>query len=133
MTNISGDFVRDVVLYARWITIYDVHDGVIVGYNYEMGDDVVIPNEIDGERIVGIAEGVLENARRVEILAGLLEIGADMFAGCNVLKELIMPDTIERIDCGALKDCESLTALTVPYIGLEKFDGNDGTYYTGGT
>ncbi|MDE5602206.1 MAG: InlB B-repeat-containing protein [Clostridia bacterium] len=129
ITAINGALKRKVTLFAKWVSIYDVIDGVIVDYDYSFGKDVVIPYEIDGEKIVGIADGVLQEARRVEIKAELNEIGDDTFAGCVSLEELDMGSEIGSIADGALRDCVSLVALTVPYIGLGANEINDGKSY----
>ncbi|MDE6060315.1 MAG: InlB B-repeat-containing protein [Clostridia bacterium] len=129
VTAISGAQKRKITLYAKWESIYEVSEGVIVGYNYSFGKDVVIPYEIDGEKIVGIANGVLQGARKVEIKAELSEIGADMFAGCTLLEELNMGSAIGSIADGALRDCVSLAVLTVPYMGLGANDAIDGKHY----
>lgn len=129
VTAINGALKREVTLFAKWVSIYEVSDGVIVNYDYSFGRDVVLPYEIDGEKIVGVADGVLQEARRVVIKAELSEIGADMFAGCVSLEELDMGSVIGSIADGALKDCASLVALTVPYMGLGAKEINDGKRY----
>ena len=41
-------------------------------------------------------------------------IGYGMFAGCSKLESIVMPDNVTVIERDALRDCASLTSLTIP-------------------
>lgn len=135
--RINSERCEDVSLYAKYSQIpakpftVEIIDGknIITGYNYDLGTDVTIPDEVDGVHIDGIADGVLELATTVTIEAAWSEINTNAFLGCNVLESLILPDTLISIPSGLLADCVALSSLTVPYVGLEKYSGADGVYY----
>ena len=41
-------------------------------------------------------------------------IGSNGFSGCNDLEEIIIPDTIQKISTGALREFENLRRITLP-------------------
>lgn len=56
--------------------------------------DLVIPNTIDGKKVVGIGEGAYLN--------------------CKAMKTLLISDGIEFIEDGAFANCENLSKVTFP-------------------
>lgn len=129
--EIRGEWMRDITLYAKWekIEVFDVIDGEIVKYDYGKGEEITVPKEVRGERVSGIAAGVLQGARVVRIEAEIEEIGERMFEGCERIEELTLPKTVKRIAEGALRDCISMKRLTVPYVGVREKGEEDGDYY----
>ena len=55
-----------------------------------------------------------ENLQRVEFEKGLKEIPKYILLGCVNLKEVIMPDSIEKIGYYAFCDCKSLQTIEIP-------------------
>jgi len=56
--------------------------------------DTIIPNEIDGKKVIGI--------------------GADAFKQCKGIQQLIIPEGIEYISEGAFADCSNLKKVILP-------------------
>ncbi len=76
---------------------YTVSDGGVTVTGYSGGEVVVvIPDTIDGQPVVAIAEKA--------------------FADKGNLQALSIPDTVETIGIGALEGCESLSTLRTPII-----------------
>ena len=63
-------------------------------------EHLIIPEEINGLPVTGIADGA--------------------FAENLTLKTLIIPDSVTRIDEGILKGCENLNSLQTPLMGADK-------------
>ena len=57
----------------------------------------------------------------------VLEIGKDAFKGCEYVKKINIPKSIEKINDGAFTDCKSLVSMVIPdnvkYIGFGAFSG----------
>lgn len=101
---------------------------VITGY---MGCDteVVIPAELDGHPVVGIArDAFAKNTQlsRISIADGIVRIGVDAFLECRNLQSVHFPENLEMIDSYAFRDTR-LTELTLPAklrkIGQLAFSG----------
>lgn len=60
---------------------------------------------------------------------GVAHIGIDAFNGCNMLKEILLPETITTIEKFSIFGCESLESITIPSgvssIGHYIFNGCD--------
>lgn len=52
-------------------------------------------------------------------------IGYGMFAGCSKLESIVMPDNVTVIERDALRDCASLTSLTIP-ASVEEITSSSG-------
>ena len=57
------------------------------------------------------------DAKQVEIPPEVKVIAKGAFDGCYKLKNLIVSDGVERIECGALEGCRSLRSITIPFVG----------------
>lgn len=121
ITTISTSLCRDVTLYAKWREeaaaspfVLEDRGGkkIIVGYDYTFGKNIVIPSYADG-----VAAGVLCSAESIKIDAKWTTIAADTFDSCDRLQSLVLPDSLEVLPHGLLKDCTSLQSLTLPFAG----------------
>lgn len=63
---------------------------------------------------------VIESKEQFNLPAGLKNIGANAFAGCNLLTSISIPKEIESIGEDALGGCYDLTEITLPFIGASK-------------
>ncbi len=97
------------------------------------GDTIVIPNCVDGNRIVGICgngssagmdlnssifvdkQDIIQN-KKLEISNGIEIIGDGVFANCSELSgDIIIPNTVTEIGYGAFYNCSGLTGdLVIP-------------------
>ena len=72
---------------------------------------MVIPAEINGKRVYAIKEGA--------------------FGNCNLLNQIIIPDTVNEIEDNAFYGCDGLTEIIIPdSVGR---DGGNGTLLGSGT
>lgn len=83
------------------------------------GDDenVVIPQTIDGYRVVEIGEGVFRrNAaiRSVVVPDGVVDIDDQAFSVCTALETVSLPDTLSRIGSNAFAGCTALREINLP-------------------
>ena len=118
----------------------------ITGYNIEGGTDVVIPSEINGKKVVGIAVGAftdrgvipttninntkkvivsyLSNSKNKIIATQLLQDNRPIGLG---ITSVIIPNTVKSIGGGAFFG-NKLTEVTIPSsvtsIGIEAFANN---------
>jgi hypothetical protein len=108
------------------------------------GDDVTIPEMINGYTVTGIGygtffgNGVITN---VTIPENITSIGIQAFCLCSGLTNIFIPDSVTNIGIGAFQECFNLTAITVDsnnpaYTGMNGvlFDKNLDTIeqYPGG-
>lgn len=98
---------------------------VIESYNVkEGGQAVVIPAEINGKKVVGIADEAFSQTKAnvgyakwitsVTLPDTIKSIGANAFYGCSRVKEIVLPDGLETIGEGAFRYCNSLTEINIP-------------------
>ena len=78
--------------------------------------DVVIPGEIDGYTVTGIAEWAFEesNLTSVTIPDCVTVIGQGAFYNCQSLANITIPESVVTIEYGAFYNCRSLTSITIP-------------------
>lgn len=85
---------------------FDFAGGIITGYTIsdECGADVVIPNTINGEAVVGIGNNAFnkKGLMSVELNKDLKTVGNYAFA-VNDLKSVVLPDGLETIGIGAFQ------------------------------
>lgn len=78
---------------------------------------VRLPDETDGRRIVGIADGAFYGCTSLESVQFgkyVSYIGESAFAGCESLHSVTIPDSVERIGKNAFSGCIYLESLTLP-------------------
>ena len=114
---------RAMTLYAKWeeqITeiTYTVSDGEITGIaSAPEGElELVIPSEINGETITGLAFGAFANNKNIVKLtlpSTIKTIAGQSFRYCTALAEADL-GSVETLDRGAFSGCTSLTSVIVP-------------------
>lgn len=77
---------------------------------------VDIPPQIDGEAVVAIGDGAFYEQRiqHVTVPAGVTAIGDVAFSGCNDLRTISLPETLETIGYGAFESCFLLQRIEIP-------------------
>ncbi len=106
---------------------YEQTDGGIriVSRDDSFGTRAVVPVEIDGQKVVDIAAGVLgAELEYLDIKAELTAVTRAMLSACTGLKELILPASVTKLDEELLAGLNKLEAVTVPFIGLEIYDAD---------
>jgi len=58
-----------------------------------------------------------QNLKTVDLNTGLKVIGNSSFGRCTNLKNIIIPDTVTKIEYAALADCNALEEITIPFVG----------------
>lgn len=87
-----------VILASYNYSYIEVEGGISITAAPEMvGDTLEVPSEIDDKTVVQIATGALKNASHVT--------------------ELIIPQTVKEIECGAFSGMKYLETITLPFIG----------------
>ena len=83
----------------------------------ELNGILIIPNEIENIKIIGIEEGAFNNIvnlRQVIISDGIRYIKLEAFSGCDKLDNVKLPNTLETIGGWAFSHCESLKTIHIP-------------------
>ena len=81
---------------------------------------IIVDQFIYGGRDFSIHPGTennpLKRAAKIEFVSPkeVNGIGSNGFSGCNDLEEIIIPDTIQKISTGALREFENLRRITLP-------------------
>ena len=81
---------------------------------------IIVDGFIYGGRNFSIHPGTennpLKRAAKIEFVSPkeVNGIGSNGFSGCNDLEEIIIPDTIQKISTGALREFENLRRITLP-------------------
>lgn len=100
----------------------------IAGYNGVPSKNLIIPSEINGRRVIAIAERAFQNIQldSLEISEGITFIGEYSFWSTGI-QRLTIPETVEVID-GAAFGRNKLTNINIPenveYIGAYAFQFN---------
>lgn len=111
---------------------FEFNDGAdeIVIQKY-VGKDpiVVIPDEIDGKKVVGFESAFILNNNIVAVKIGnnVQEVENSAFSGCKQLKYVVMGDSVKTIG-GGVFDGTNLQELVLN-DGLQKVGSDDYTYY----
>ena len=90
--------------------------------------DIVIPDEIDGKKVIAVADKAFKrsNVESVVIPATVKVIGDEAFFSCSSLKTVVIGEGIESIGEYAFFGCSRLTTVTisgdVKSIGAYAFD-----------
>ena len=115
-------------------------NGVITGMGNCKDKNVVIPEYVNGVKVIAIASGAFKGAsiESVVIPSTVKTIENNAFLSCASLKSVVIDDGVESIADGAFLGCTNLTSVTigsgVKSIGARAFFscGNiQNVYYTG--
>ena len=98
----------------------------------EIGTALVIPSEIEGIKIKGIANdafSVIINLTDVIILDGIETIGDGVFTDCDALRKVQLPKSLTKLGKNVFNYCRCLESIELP-DGLEEIgDGCFGDVY----
>ncbi len=104
----------------------------ITGYIYDVTKpqetlyDVVIPSQIDGREVTGIAKDAFkafDTIKSVTIPEGITYIGQYAFFDCDEITAMVIPDSVTSIGIGAFEACDKLASVTLPK-GLKTIEKN---------
>lgn len=117
---------------AEQFTYRDVPGGVeIQGFNgFENGDELLLPQKINGKPVVGIGKEAFENMKFKEMIipSSVKYIGYDAFKGCRCLKRINLPNGLGNIAAGCFENT-GLTEISIPlnvkFIDYGSFRGCD--------
>ncbi|MDE7223158.1 MAG: leucine-rich repeat domain-containing protein [Acetatifactor sp.] len=91
-------------------------------------EEIIIPAEIDGMPVVGIAENAFLNRndiKKVTIRSGVRYVGEYAFAGCETLKAVTLDNGLQYIGKGAFSGDSILKEIWIPdsvaFIGENAF------------
>jgi len=85
--------------------------------NFTPAGKVVVPSEIDGMAVAGIADRAFENCTgmtEVSLPSGLKSIGFQAFRNCTDLTTMIVPNGVTNVGAYAFCDCTGLTNVSIP-------------------
>ena len=91
--------------------------------DFEDAKDVVIPNKVDGKKVVGITgyadvhseySAFSTKITSVKLPKGVKKIGKNTFKGCTNLSSVSLPEEIKSIGDSAFENCDSLKSITLP-------------------
>jgi len=91
-------------------------DGATITLYKGKDTEVVIPDEIDGNVVIGIDINafVSDKVTKITLPKGLVEIKTVNFSKCTNLNELILNDGLVTIEYCAFTDCNNLKELYIP-------------------
>ena len=91
-------------------------NGVITNMGNCTDKNVVIPEYIDGVKVVAIANDAFKDNKNIEsvvIPSTVKIIGDEAFVGCTNLREVTIGDGVENIASGAFFGCTNLTTVNI--------------------
>ena len=113
---------KDILLVAHWATkvdnfIFELNDGNYILKEYVGKEtDVIIPNEAQGIKVIGIGENAFANnieLTSVELMEGIEQIGASAFNGCSNLTSVKFPVSIKLYEKDILVGCDKIEKITI--------------------
>ncbi|PKK95506.1 MAG: hypothetical protein CVV60_01025, partial [Tenericutes bacterium HGW-Tenericutes-5] len=141
----------DITLYAHWEEIIyeftyleDEYSIEITGL-YHYTENLIIPTQIKGKPVVGIAEKAFinnsnlynvvlpdtleyigdyafygnENLLNVSFGSGLLSIGNGAFYGCKRIETIILPEGLTYLGDSVFAECSNLIEISIPFTTTE--------------
>lgn len=124
------------------------------GYTYSLDEDrnavitgcgskassLIIPSEIDGYRVIAIANEAFKDEISVTSVVlpdTITSIGASAFSGCSALKSVTLPKSLKTMGHDVFKNDSALSEITIPKsferCDLNIYDKNQGGPFTGCT
>ena len=107
----------------------DNSDEIVIDKYVGKDPIVVIPDEIDGKKVVGFESAFSLNNNIVAVKIGnnVQEVAKSAFSGCKQLKYVVMGDSVKTIE-GGVFDGTNLQELVLN-DGLQKVGSDDYTYF----
>ena len=114
---------------AEDFELIDNSDEIVIEKYVGKDPIVVIPDEIDGKKVVGFESAFSLNNNIVAVKIGnnVQEVVNSAFSGCKQLKYVVMGDSVKTIG-GGVFDGTNLQELVLN-DGLQKVGSDDYTYY----
>ena len=116
--GLAQDEVYTATVFKGWAyEVDDNGDAILVNTAYKSGD-VVIPSEIDGHAVVGIADGIFTGCDDItsatipgNLLSSISELLPDAY---DKITSITLTGAITEIPARAFQDCRGLTGITIP-------------------
>ncbi len=89
----------------------------VTGLGDSTDDEIGIPEQIDGYKVIGIGDGAFaqkENIKGIYIPLSVESIGARAFFNCTGLESVTIPDNVTSIGEAAFYGCIGLSRITIP-------------------
>ena len=104
---------------ALCILTWSTDDGVVIITDCyeEASGDLLIPDTIEGNAVIGIGSNAFEDCASltsITIPAGVTAIDTSAFENCTSLTSVTIPAGITVIDTSVFENCTSLTSVTIP-------------------
>ncbi len=132
--NFSTVTEATATVYAKWLdknvstTLTDAAS-TIAALDYGTAEDpvvVTVTGAYDEDEFTAMTSAVKSNENAfinldISGITDLIEIPAESFSSCNILVEIMLPNTITTIKYSAFYNCDGLTKVTLPE-GLETIE-----------
>ena len=104
---------------ALCILTWSTDDGVVIITDCyeEASGDLLIPDTIEGNAVIGIGSNAFEDCASltsITIPAGVTAIDTSAFENCTSLTSVTIPAGVTVIDTSAFENCASLMSITIP-------------------
>lgn len=119
--QIEIDFYEEFV-FDEYGTIYHINEGNVlsVAATVAEGDTLIIPETVGGLKVTSIDANALQGCYAKEIILpdSIEKIGAQAFMNCSNIESLVLPKNLKHIEPGAFAFCLNLKNVTM-YAGVE--------------
>jgi len=87
----------------------------VKGFTKGVPDEIIIPNEVDGLKVVSIDEKAFENSTisNVKIEANVEKIPVSCFANCRFLERVVIADGVKSICEKAFANCGMMSEIVI--------------------
>lgn len=92
-------------------------EGIIVTSYTGSEEEVVIPDSIEGKKVIGIGDYAFRGCSgltSINIPSGVTSIGDSAFSGCSGLTSINIPFGVTSIGMHAFRECSGLTSVSIP-------------------
>ena len=120
-TPATGGYYSEFKEYSIFKTAYYNSNGIeITGCLVELEDNLVIPESINGKKIVSIGDWAFQNQQLItsvsfEASSNIVSIGTGAFNGCSLLNFFNIPSGVNYLGDWALGGCDPNGLVLVPY------------------